>query len=122
MLPSLLPPRRRASTEEDLVGITALVVLASSLSVAAPAPLRLVVPRAAFANPMLHVPQGARDVSGLTPLRTSPAASATEPSTICHMMTLKPDPAIDPKMAVEAPKAFDPKIVRRAPCASPARD
>ena len=102
--------------------IAALVVLASSLFGAAPAPLRAVVPKAAFANPMLHAPQGVRDVSGLMPLRTSPAASATEPSTVCHIMALKPDPGIDPKMAVEAPKGLDPKIVQRAPCAETARD
>ena len=58
------------------MGITALVVLAWSLSVAAPAPLRLVAPKPAFINPMFQAPQAAHGVSGLIPLRTSPAASA----------------------------------------------
>lgn len=108
------------------MGMTALVVLASSLTVAAPAPLRLVAPDASFAIPMFQAPQGARGASGLRPLRAflSQQASAppTEPSPVCHIRTIKPDPGIDPAMAVEGPKGLDPKIVQRSACAEPAQD
>ena len=104
------------------MGITALVVLASSLSVASPAPLRLVAPKPAFINPMFQAPQAGRGVSGLMPLRTSPAASVTEAAPVCHIRTITPDPGIDPKMAIEAPKGLDPMIIQRAPCAERTRD
>lgn len=85
-------------------------------------PLRLAVAKPAFAVPMFQAPQAASGVSGLMLPRTSPAGLATEPPPICHILTIKPDPGIDSKMAVEAPKGLDPKIVQRARCAERTRN
>jgi hypothetical protein len=32
-------------------------------------------------------------------------------------MLIRPDPGMDPKMAVEAPASIDPKIARKSACA-----
>lgn len=101
--------------------ISALAVLASSLMVETAPPPRLVEPRKAFAVPMFRPPlPGSRSV-GLRLLRPPMPTSAANLSFKCHIGVIKTDPAIDPKMVVEAP-TIDPKIVRRSMCAEPSND
>ncbi len=101
--------------------ISALAVLASSLMVETAPPLRLVEPRKAFAVPTFHPPlPRSRSVQPRLVQPPMPT-SAANPSFKCHIGVIKADPAIGPKMVVEAP-AIDPKIVRRSVCAEPSND
>ena len=97
------------------------LVLASSVAAASGPQLRLVEPKKAFSAPMFHPPSsaGRTVVPGLLKEERSP--SGAKPSFRCHILVTKPDPELDPKMAIEAP-ATDPNIVRRSVCAEPSNE
>lgn len=101
--------------------IPALAVLASSFMVATAPPLRLVEPKKAFEVPMFHPPLATSRSTGLRLLRPEPPTSGAKRSFKCHIIVIKADPEIDPRMVVEAP-AIDPKIARRSMCAEPGND
>jgi len=99
-----------------------LVLLASSFVVAAAPPLRLVQAKKAFAVPLFHPPTAASRALGLPSLRATSPGSATTAPFVCHIIVIKPDPRIDPKMAVEVTTEIDPKIVRKSGCAESPKD
>ena len=101
--------------------IPALALLSASLMAAAAPPLRLVEPKKAFRTPMFHPPLPGSRSAAIKALRESTPTPGAEPFFKCHIVVIKADPEIDPKMVVEAP-AIDPRIVRRSVCAEPSKD
>ena len=101
--------------------IPAQALFAASMVLAAVPPLRLVPQRKAFAVPMFHSPLDAGRSAELAFLRPKLPNSDAEPSFTCHIIAVRPDPGIDPKIVVEAP-AIDPRVVRKSVCTGPNND